>query len=64
MDDDTRTPSELIEQGVGLIAKGMFRRGSKQGEGRPKEAYEDGMTAVSVIREMAFNFLKQANRKE
>jgi hypothetical protein len=64
MSDDNKTPSDLIEEGVGLIAKGMFRRGDKSAENNPKAAYEDGMLAVGVIREMAFNFLRIANKAD
>ena len=60
----TATSSELIEAGVGLIARGMFRKGDKSGEAQPREAYEDGMAAVSVIRDMAFNFLKISNAEK
>jgi hypothetical protein len=55
------SPSELIEAGVGLIARGMFRRGDKSGENDPQSAYKDGMSAVAVVRDMAFGFLKSAN---
>jgi hypothetical protein len=63
-DDHTqKTGEQLIEEGVGLVARGMFRRGDKGGENNPEAAYDSGMTAVSVIREMAFDFLRQVNRK-
>jgi len=62
--NDDKSASKLIEQGVGLIAQGMFRTASKDGENDPKEAYERGMVAVSIIRDSAFDFLKQANARK
>ena len=62
--DDTRTATELIEAGVGLIAQGMFRLGDRAGENNPQAAYDDGMAAVSTIRSMAFDFLKRAKIDE
>lgn len=59
---DGKTASELIEEGVGLIAKGIFRKGDKSGENNPRAAYDAGLAAVSVIRGMAFDFLRQADK--
>lgn len=57
---DDKTASQLIEEGVGLIAQGMYRKADR--EKNPQAAYEDGMAAVNVIRHMAFDFLKKSNR--
>lgn len=64
MQDDphaNKSPSQMIEEGVGLIARGMFRKGDRSHENDPQAAYEDGMAAVSVIRETALEFLRKAN---
>ena len=55
-----KTADQLIEEGVGLIAKGMFRMGHKDAGNDPKAASDAGMSAVSVIREMAFEFMRKA----
>lgn len=64
MSGDTRTPEELVEQGVGLIAQGMFRAGHSTSGNDPRAASELGLSAVSVIREMALDFLKRANAQQ
>ena len=63
MGQDERTPEQLIEYGVGLIAKGMFRMGSASKLGRPRDAHDSGMAAVSTIRGMALDFLRTAETK-
>ncbi len=60
----TGTASQMIEDGVGLVARGLFRLGDKSGENNPQAAGDAGLTAVSVIREMALDFLRKANCKE
>lgn len=59
--DEDRTPTDLIEQGVGLIAQGMFRKGDPSRGNDPRTAYDEGMAAVNTIRGLAFDFLKRAN---
>lgn len=51
---DELTADQLIEEGIGLIARGLFRKGTN--EGNLEDAYRSGMSAVSVIREMALNY--------
>lgn len=63
MDEQKRIAEEMIEDGIALVARGMFRKGAK-GEGNdPNEAYKSGMSAVSVIRGMAFDFKRLAKQE-
>ena len=62
--EDARSADQLIEEGVGLIAKGMFRLGDKSHEANPQAAYDAGMAVVSTVRGMSFDFLKIANAKK
>ncbi len=59
MDHKRRTADQLIEDGVGLIARGMFRMGATGEQNNPQKAYNAGMAAISTIREMAFEFLRK-----
>lgn len=52
---------EWIEKGLGLIALGMLKIGDEKFGNDPKLAYEYGMSAVSIIREMSFEFLKKVS---
>lgn len=61
---DDRTADQLIENGVALIAQGMFRKGSREGQGDPRGAFDSGMSAVSVIRELAFDFYRLAEKQK
>jgi hypothetical protein len=54
------TADQLIEEGVGLVARGMFRLGDKSGENKPQAAFDAGLAAVSTIRSMAFDFKRNA----
>lgn len=51
---------KLIEDGLALVAKGMFRIGDTLGE--PMTAFERGMSVVRVVREMAFDFNRRATK--
>jgi hypothetical protein len=62
MSADGKTGDQLVEDGIALIARGMFRVGHADGGNNPKEASDMGLAAVSVIREMALDFLKRAQR--
>ena len=55
---DKASAEKLIEDGVGLVAQGMFRLGSTNND--PQAAYDAGMTVVSVVRDMAFDFARKA----
>lgn len=57
-----KTGEELVEMGVGLVARGMFRMGDKGSENNPKAAYDAGMAAINVIRELAFEFLRKTSK--
>lgn len=58
----TMTPDELIEEGLGLVARGMFRLGDRGHMNKPMEAYDKGMSVVSVVRDMAVNFYRIGNK--
>jgi hypothetical protein len=60
----TMSPDELMEEGLGLISRGMFRLGDKSLQNKPMEAYEQGMTLVSIIRDMAFSFRRLGEKVE
>ncbi|MGI9351832.1 MAG: hypothetical protein ACR2O3_09735 [Rhizobiaceae bacterium] len=49
-----KTADEWIEEGVGLIARGMYRKAEQEGD--RQGAFDYGMAAVSTIRKMAFDF--------
>jgi len=49
---------KLVEDGAALVAQGMFRLGDTHGD--PQAAYDIGMSVVSVVRDMAFDFGRKA----
>lgn len=54
------TPEELVEEGLGLISRGMFREGYTNKN--PKEAASMGWSVVSVIRDISFDLEAQARK--
>lgn len=60
-DATPETAEGMIEEGVALIARGLFRIGDASGRGDPAAAFTYGMVAVSTIRDMAFDFLRNVD---
>jgi hypothetical protein len=56
----TMTPEEIIEEGLGLVSRGMFREGCTNKN--PKEAASMGWSVVSVVRDMCFDLEAQARK--
>jgi hypothetical protein len=56
-----KTPNQLVEEGIGLIATGLFRANKEHG---PAEAADMGSAAVSTIRGMWLDFYKKAAQAE
>lgn len=54
------TPEELVEEGLGLISRGMFREGYTNKN--PKEAASMGWTVRNVIADMCYDFEAQARK--
>ena len=50
-----KTPNELVEEGVGLVAKGLFRAKEQMG---PQEARILCESAKNVLAEMWFDFYR------
>ena len=59
-DELKKSGADLIEQGVGLIARGMYRMGDGDLGGDPQAASDAGFSAVSVIRGDALEFMRKA----
>jgi len=56
------SPDEMIEEGLSLIARGMFRMADENIGNDPRGAYDAGMGLVSVIRNMAFDFNRKSQK--
>ena len=57
-------PNQLIEEGMALIARGLYRVGDKKMQNRPDIAACDAYAAATVIMELADEFEKLAEEKE
>lgn len=51
---------DIAELGVGLLARGIFRIGDSELENNPNEAFDVGLNATSIIRDLSFSFKKIA----
>jgi hypothetical protein len=62
MDDDRfeqMTADEIIEEGVGLVARGLFRKAKSEGH---KEAAGSASSVLNVVRGMWLDFERNAAR--
>lgn len=55
------TPEEIVEQGVGLIARGLFRMSEQQG---PAAAAREASTILDHVRGHWMDLMRQASTKE
>ena len=58
---DKDTAEEIIEQGIGLVARGLFRMAATAG---PDAAAREAQTVISHIREHWFDLERQAAAKK
>lgn len=59
--DDNQPADEIIENGLGEIARGIYRMAHTEQD--TQRAYELAMAVVSVVRGMAFDMLKSGKAK-
>lgn len=53
------TADEIIEEGLGLVARGLFRKAKQSGH---REAAGSASSVVNVVRGMWLDFERNANR--
>ncbi len=58
------TGYEMVEHGIGLIARGLFRQGHSEYEGDPVKAYELATVAASCLRDEAVSWRRKAEAEE
>lgn len=55
------TGEEIVEIGVGLVARGIFRIGDSNHENNPTEAFYAGLNVASLFKELAYDFKNHSN---
>ncbi len=52
---------DMLEEGVGLIARALFRIGHKEHGNDPKQAFEEALRVCATVRSLGLDFAKQYN---